>query len=132
ARLSAPPLSLLCGLRRLALSLGSSLHMATRAVDVAPARRTHGRRDARLEHDVAERPDAFVRRAFVSRAGPWVERDELDLRRQAVLADQPHQLARMLVAVVLVPEHHIFEGDSPGVIGARIRGAGLRQLFAHL
>ncbi len=35
----------------------------------------------------------------------------------------------MLIAVVLVLEHHIFEGDPPRIAGTRIGGAGFEQLL---
>ena len=45
------------------------------------------------------------------------------------MAQQPDQLARVRVAVVLVLEHYIFERDAPRIIGAGIVGAGLEQLL---
>src|SRR4029453_15817190 len=102
SRFAAPP----------PLPFGGSLELPAGGVDVAAAGRTHGRRDSGLEHNIAERPDPLVSRAFVRSAWPGVEWDEVDLRRQFVPADQPNQFARMLVAVVLVLEHYIFECDA--------------------
>src|SRR4051812_33394967 len=85
-----------------ALFLRRGLELATSRVDVAPARRAHRRGNAAFEDDVAEGPDPRRVGAFVGRAGPRVERDQIDLRRQPVLADQPNQLAGVVVAVVLV------------------------------
>src|SRR5947209_16357191 len=48
-------------------------------------------RSARVENNVAEGPDSLVRRTFVRRARPRIERDQVDLRRQLVLADQPNE-----------------------------------------
>src|SRR3546814_6652618 len=42
---------------------------------------------------------------------------------------QPHQFARVVVAVVLPFEHHIFKGDAPRTIGTGIGGAGGQQLL---
>src|SRR3546814_10511583 len=53
-------------------------------------------------------------------AGPGVEGDQVDLRGQLVLLDEPNQLARIGVAVVLVLQHHIFEGDAPRIVGGGI------------
>ena len=72
-----------CGSRTSPLPLRRSLQLAAGGVDVAAARRAHRRRNARFEDDVAERPDPLVGRTFVGRAGPRVERDQIDLGRQA-------------------------------------------------
>ena len=45
-----------------------------------------GARDAGLEHDLGEAPDPLGARAFVGRAGPGVERDQVDLGGQLVAA----------------------------------------------
>src|SRR3954447_19455330 len=92
---------LLSSRRALALALCRSLQLTAGRVNVAAARSPNRGRDSRVEDDVAERPDPRLVRAFVGRAGPWVERDQIDLRRKLVLADQPDQLARVFVAVVL-------------------------------
>src|SRR5258708_7825675 len=47
--------------------------------DVLAARRAHRRGISRLEDDVTELPDRLARRAFVGRARPRIERDEVDL-----------------------------------------------------
>src|SRR4051812_34099685 len=119
---------LLSSRRALALPFGRSLQLTAGRVNVAPARSPHRSRDSCLEDDVAERPDPSVVRALVGGARPRVERDQIDLRWKLVLADQPDQLARVLVAVVLVLEHHIFERDPPRIVRARVSGARLEQL----
>src|SRR3546814_1555199 len=73
------------------------------------ARGAYRRRNARLENQAAERAHPLGRRTFILSAGPGVEGDQIDLRVQAILFDQPDQLARILVAVILVFQHHIFE-----------------------
>src|SRR3546814_10320244 len=73
--------------------------------------------------------DAIGVRSYIVRAGPGVERNEVHLGWQPVFADQPHQFARVVVAVVLPFEHHIFKGDAPRIIGTGIGGAGGQQLL---
>src|SRR3546814_11934493 len=57
--------------------------------DVAPARGAYRRRNARLENQAAERAHPIGRRTFILSAGPGVEGDQIDLRVQAILFDQP-------------------------------------------
>src|SRR5690349_382019 len=71
-----------------ALLLGRGLELAAGGVDVAAAGTADRRRDAGLEDDVAEALHALVVRRVVGRAGPGIERDQIDLGRQLVLADQ--------------------------------------------
>src|SRR3546814_4088230 len=100
--------------------------------DVAPARGAYRRRNARLENQAAERAHPFGRRTFILSAGPGVEGDQIDLRVQAILLDQPDQLARILVAVILVFQHHIFEGDAPRIARPRIIGARSEEHTSEL
>src|SRR4051794_3921883 len=115
--------------RALSLFLCRRLQLSASRVDVAPARSAHRCRNARLENDVAKRAYPFVGRTFVWCTRPGIERNEVHLRRKLVPAEQPHELARVLGAVVLILQHHIFEGDAAGVVGARISGASLKQLL---
>src|SRR4029079_14573362 len=104
-----PATRLVRALRRFAtfaLPFRRSLQLPAGGVDIAAAGGAHGRRDAAFEYDVAERPDPLGLGAFVGCAGPGIERDQVDLGRQPVPADQPHELARILVAVVLALQHH--------------------------
>ena len=50
-------------------------------------------------------------------ARPGIERDQVDLGRDA--GDQPHQFARLGLAVVHALQHDVFEGDPPRVGRAR-------------
>src|SRR3546814_9443698 len=77
----------------------------------SPGGGAYRRRNARLENQAAERAHPLGRRTFILSAGPGVEGDQIDLRVQAILLDQSDQLARILVAVILVFQHPIFEGD---------------------
>src|SRR3954454_23676483 len=115
--------------RAFSLFLCRRLQLSASRVDVAAARRAYGCRNARLEDDVAEGADALVGRAFVPRSQPRIERDQVHLCRKLVLADQPHELARVLRTVVLVLEHHIFEGDAPRIVRAGVSRAGFEQLL---
>src|SRR3546814_10206 len=109
-----------------ALLFRSRFKLAARRHDVATAWTADGCRNPRLEDDVRESLHPLIRRTFVGSTGPGVERNEVHLGGQLVFADQADKLARILVAVVLVLQHHIFEGDAPGIVGARIVGAGLQ------
>src|SRR3546814_6392703 len=51
-------------------------------LDVAPARGADRGGDTGLENQVAERAHSLGRRAFIGRAGPGVERDQIDLRSE--------------------------------------------------
>src|SRR3954452_13630509 len=115
--------------RALPFFLCRRLQLTASRVDVAAARRAHRGRNARLEDDVAEGADALVGRAFVPRPGPRIERDEVHLRRKLVLANQPHELARVLRTVILVLEHDIFEGDAARIVRAGVSRAGFEQLL---
>src|SRR6266516_4610410 len=92
---------------------GRALELAAGGEDVAPARCAHRRGVAGAEHNLGELLDPLPLRAFVSAAGPWIERDQVDLRRNA--GEQPHQRSRIGERVVHVLEHHVFEGDAPRV-----------------
>src|SRR3546814_2146942 len=80
-------------------------------LDVAPARGADRGGDTGLENQVAERAHSLGRRAFIGRAGPGVERDQIDLCGQAILLEQPHQFVSVGVAVILVLQHHIFRSE---------------------
>ena len=62
--------------------------------------------------------DAVARRPPVRRAGPFVERDQVHLGRNA--AQQLYQTVRVFLAVIHPVQHHIFKGDP-----FRIRQAGI-------
>src|SRR3569623_2013215 len=94
------------------LPLRRGLQLPARRVDVAPARGADRGGDAGFEDDVREGAHALRGRGVVRRAGPGVERDQIDLGGQLVLADQADEFARVLVRIVLVAEHHILERDS--------------------
>src|SRR3546814_1271687 len=80
---SAGAVSAQCGLLFLgdAVELGAgglgrrTFQLTARGHDVAPARGTHRRRNARLENQAAERAHPFGRRTFIGGAGPGVEGD---------------------------------------------------------
>src|SRR3712207_5054402 len=84
-----------------ALLLRGRFQLTAGGHDVAAAGAADRGGDAGFEDDVGETPDASLVGTFVGRAGPWVERDQVDLGGELVLADQTDQLAGVLVAVIL-------------------------------
>src|SRR6476646_6511264 len=68
---------------------GRALELAAGGEDIAAARRAHRRGVTGVEHDLGEFFDLVPVRAFVLAAGPRVERDEIDLGRNALV--QTHQ-----------------------------------------
>src|SRR6516164_4889261 len=80
--------------------LGLALQLTASGKDVASARRANGRGIAGVEHDLGEGLDAVPIRAFIARARPRIEGDEIDLGRNA--AQQANQFARVSVAVIYV------------------------------
>ena len=107
-------------LQALGLELPAGRH------DVAPARRAHGARIARAVHDLGEALDLLPVRAFVRRAGPGIERDQVDLGGDA--GEQTHERLGVLEAVVDALQHHVLEGDAARVGEAGIGAAGSHQL----
>src|SRR5215469_4189893 len=67
--------------------------LAAGSEDVAPARGAHRRRITGGKDDVGKRLDRRVGRAFERCARPGVERDQVDLGRDAL--EQPYQFARL-------------------------------------
>src|SRR6516162_5779792 len=63
---------------------GFALELAASSEDVAAARRAHRRGIAGVEHDLGEFLDLLPVRAFMSGARPGIERDEIDLGRNAL------------------------------------------------
>lgn len=113
-------------LHRLALADALALQLAAGGHDVAAPGRAHGARVAGIEDDVAEGGDGGIAAALEGRPGPGVEGDQVDLGRYPF--DQLHQRLRIGGRIVDAFQHHIFEGDAPGVAEARICAAGLHQL----
>ena len=70
---------------------GFALQLAAGGQNVAAARRAHRARIARVEHDLGKALDGLPVRAFVGAARPGIERNEVDLGRQAL--EQPYQRA---------------------------------------
>src|SRR5690606_29042750 len=64
------------------LALG--LQLAAGGQDVAAARRADGRSVTRLVQDGGEGLDRLPVRALIIRARPWIERDQIDLGRDAL------------------------------------------------
>src|SRR3569623_142478 len=64
-----------------------------------PARGADRGGDAGFDDDVREGAHALRGRGVVRRAGPGVERDQIDLGGQLVLADQADEFARVLVRI---------------------------------
>ena len=73
--------------------------------------------DPRL-YDAERRPEALAAYGAVDRDDPFIA---------AIAPTSPAATVgmRVGVAVILVLQHHIFEGDAPGIVGAGIIGAGL-------
>src|SRR6266540_3522516 len=88
---TGPRLSISIGHRhraqRQALARGElfacALELAAGGENIAPARRAHRRSIAGVENNLGEFLDPLPIRAFVSGAGQRIERDEVDLRRNA-------------------------------------------------
>src|SRR5207237_341194 len=74
--------------------LGRALELSAGGEDVAAAGRAHRRGIARIEHDLGEFLDLLPVRAFVAGAGPRVERNEIDLGRNAL--QEPPQVLRVM------------------------------------
>ena len=69
--------------------------------------------------------DAVAGGAFVGRAGPFVEGNEVHLGRDAV--QQLDQPVRVFLCVIHPVEHHIFKGDPFGIRQVRIVFQGCKQ-----
>ena len=74
----------------------------------------------------AKRLTRFVRRPLEGNARRLVERQQVDLRLDAV--QQPHEPARVFGRVVDVLQHHVFEGDALAAL-QREAAAGVEQLL---
>src|SRR5262245_54233013 len=86
--------------------------------DIAPARRAHRRGITGVENDLGEPFDLLPVGAFVFGAGPWIEWNEIDLRRNS--REQLDQRLGLGERVVDALEHHVFEGNA-----ARVGQAGI-------
>ncbi|AMY70342.1 hypothetical protein AKL17_3109 [Frigidibacter mobilis] len=80
---------------------------------------------AGLVDDIRKRLDPLPVRPLIGRAGPFVERDQVDLGGNAL--DQLHQPPRVGVAVIHALQHDIFEGDPLAVRQPRIVAQGGQQ-----
>src|ERR1044072_3749777 len=67
-----------------------TLELAAGGKDVAPARRAHRRRIARIEDVFGELLDLLPVGAFVIATGPRIERTEIDLGRDALERSAEH------------------------------------------
>ena len=113
------------GPRRPPRPLGGALQLPAGRHDVLAPRRPHRRGVAGAVDDRPERLDPLGVRPLVGRAGPRVEGDEVDLRRDA--GDQLDQPPRVGVRIVDALQHHVLEGDALGVRQPRIGPAGVEQ-----
>ncbi len=115
----------------LALSFSVSLFNCPQAARISrAARRAHRARIAGRKDDVGKRLDPLPIGTFVRRAGPGIEGNQIDLGRNAF--QKPHQFARLGRPVIDILQHHIFEGDPPGIGDAGIGPAGLQQLLQRI
>src|ERR1700759_1707478 len=75
------------GAKRQALARGEffcrAFKLAAGGENVAAARRPHRRGIASIENNLGEFFDLFPVGAFIGAAGPGIERDQIDLRRNA-------------------------------------------------
>src|SRR6201991_2577119 len=110
--LNSPSIRHRHGAERLAFAhrqfLGLGFQLPAGGEDVAAARGAHRRGIARIENIFGELFDLVPLRAFVNRAGPGIERDEIDLGRNAV--EHLHQQFCIIERIVDALQHHIFEG----------------------
>src|SRR6478672_9760878 len=115
------------GTQRQALAHGEllarTLELAASSEDIAPARRAHRRGIPGVENDLRESFDLLPVRAFVFGAGPWIERNEVDLRRNS--REQLDQPVAPGEVVVDVHEQHLFEAKAGRVGQAAILAAGI-------
>src|SRR5690348_94068 len=86
-----------------------ALELAAGRVDILAARAPDHGQDVRIEQNFLERADRRLAGTREPGAVEWVERNQIDLRRQS--AHQLDQLARMLGFVVDAFEHRVFERD---------------------
>src|SRR5204862_4120650 len=100
--------------------------LPARRHDVTAARGAHGARIARPVHDLRETLDLLPIRALVFRAGPGIERDQVDLGRDA--GEQLHQRLGVGERIVDTLEHDVLEGDAPRIGQARVVAARIEQL----
>src|SRR5262249_42875281 len=105
---------------------GRALELAASGQDVAPARGAHRRGVAGIENDLGEFLDSLPIRALVGGAGPRIERDEVDLRRNA--REQVDQRLCVGKRIIDALEHDVFERDAPRVGNTGIVAAGVEQL----
>jgi hypothetical protein len=86
-----------------------ALELPTRRVDILAARAPDHGQDVRIEQDLLERADRRLAGTRELGAVERIERNQIDLRRQA--PHQLDQLTRMLGFVVDALEHRVFERD---------------------
>src|SRR5262249_28909812 len=103
-----------------------ALELAASGEDVAPARRAHRRGVAGIEDDLGKFLDSVPIRALVSGARPWIEWNEVDLRRDA--REQLDQRLGVGKRIIDALEHDVFERDAPRVGNGGIVAAGVEQL----
>src|SRR5262249_304327 len=107
-----PHLAILFGDRAgyfVADSDAGGFELAARCQYVAPARLAHRRGVAGGIHDIAKTGDRRLARTFEWRAGPGVERNEIDLGGDA--GEKSHQGTGIGRRIVDALQHDIFEGD---------------------
>src|SRR5262245_32870711 len=108
-----------------AQALGSRFELAAGGEDVAAAGGAHRARIAGAVQHRGEALDGLAIGALIGGTRPGIERDEVDLGGDA--PEQLDQALGVVEAVIDALEHHIFEGDAPGVGQARIGAAGRQQ-----
>src|SRR6478672_1229861 len=122
------------GTQRQALARGEflarALELPASGEDIAPARRAHRRGITGIENDLGESFDLLPVGAFVFGVGPWIERNEVDLRRNS--REQLDQRLGLGERVVDVLEHHVFEGNAARVGQTGILAAGIEQLIDRI
>src|SRR5690606_13609916 len=100
--------------QRVAIFLGEpfafALELTAGSKDIAAAGRADGRGIALAIDDIGKAFDAARGRSAIVRTRPGVERDQIDLGRNA--GEQAHQFLGFRVAVVDAVEHHIFKGNA--------------------
>src|SRR5689334_4697380 len=108
--------------QRLALAGGElfrlRLQLAAGGEDVAAARGAHRGGVAGVEDIFGEFLDLLPVGALVTRARPGIERDQVDLRRNAL--EQLHEQLGVVKRIVDALQHHVFESDAPCVGSAGI------------
>ena len=110
---------------------GVSDQLAARRADVAAARLAHRNDDAAIGKDASEAVDAIVRRALEGNPGRLVERQQIDLRLDAVRAACTRRRASS--GVSFTPSSSTYSNVMRGAVSAgSVRHASIKSSSVNL